>query len=144
MIVENSYEWKTDQKLPGSKLRGFREIEEVPLISLMKMTSVIRNTHLTILEMKRLRRWVPPTQFKKLSKNFKIEFPGNSTKILISRGSTWFTESVLILLKWKLSHRKKNMAIPNPGIQPRYISWSNYGIYIGYGLILQSSQKSDL
>ena len=48
------------------------------------MSSVKSYTHWEILEMKHPRIWVPPTHFEKFVKNFKIEFPGNWTKILIS------------------------------------------------------------
>ena len=43
------------------------------------MTSVKKYTHWVILVKNHPRIWVPPTQFQ----NFKIEFPGNWTKILI-------------------------------------------------------------
>ena len=87
------------------------------------MTSVKIYTQLVILGIKHPRMWVPSTQFQKLSKNFKIEFPGNWTKILISPESEWFTESVPNF--WNRSW-KKVLSISHPGIQPthkyRYIA----------------------
>ena len=42
-----------------------------------KMTSIKNLMHLIILRVQHLRIWVPPTQFRKFSKNLKIEFSGN-------------------------------------------------------------------
>ena len=42
-----------------------------------------------------------------ISKKFKIEFPGNWTKIFISPKSAWFTESVWIFLNKNIARRKK-------------------------------------
>ena len=51
------------------------------------MISVKKYTHWLILGTKHPRIWVPPTQFQKFSKNFKIGLPGNWTKILVSQES---------------------------------------------------------
>ena len=48
------------------------------------MISVKKYTHWVILGTKHSRIWVPPTQFQNFTQNFKIEFPGKLTKILIS------------------------------------------------------------
>ena len=65
------------------------------------MISVKRYTHWVILGTKHPRIWVLPTQFQKFTQNFKIEFPRNWTKSLISPESALFTESVAIFLTLK-------------------------------------------
>ena len=71
-----------------------------------------------ILRIKDLRIWTQPTQFQIPSEIFKIEFPGNWTKSFISSESALFTDSISIFAN------KKDMAILNPGIQPKYIQYS--------------------
>ena len=60
-----------------------------------------------IMGMKNPRIWSPPTQFQKLSKNFKIKFPGNWTKTLISPESARLTEVVPTFWKENNAHTKK-------------------------------------
>ena len=48
------------------------------------MTGVIRLKHWAIFRMLHPHIWAPPTHFQKMMANFKIDFPGNQTKILIS------------------------------------------------------------
>ena len=83
------------------------------------MTSVKRFTQWVILGMKHSRIWVPPTQFQKSSKNFKIEFQGNWTKTLISPESAWLTDLVPIFWKEK-TPTQKIIPIFNSGIQPKH------------------------
>ena len=71
------------------------------------MISVKKYTHWLILGTKHPRIWVPPTQLQNFTKNFKIKFPGNSTKILIYPESVWFTESVAVFWKVKIANIKK-------------------------------------
>ena len=75
------------------------------------MIGVIRYTHWVSLGMKNPRIWVPPTQIQNWSKNFKIGFPGNWTKILISQESAQFTESVSSFWK-KIAHINKLCRFP--------------------------------
>ena len=49
------------------------------------MTSIKRNTDKAIFRGKHPRIRAPPTQFQKLCENFKIEFLGDWTKMLISQ-----------------------------------------------------------
>ena len=70
-----------------------------PLILHKKMTVGKRLKHWVISRMKNPRIWVPPAQFQNLSKNFKIEFPGNWSRTLISPESAWFTKSFPVFLK---------------------------------------------
>ena len=48
------------------------------------MISIKRYTHWVIFRIKRPRILMQPTQFQNLSEIFKIEYPGNWTKILVS------------------------------------------------------------
>ena len=75
------------------------------------MTGVIWLTHWVIFRIKHPRILVPPTQFQKMSKNFKIEFPRNRTKILLSPESAWFTELVQIFWN-KKSLKLQDFFIP--------------------------------
>ena len=87
--AEKSNEWKPVQKM------GFAWVKD---ISYMQWV---------ISGIKHLSIWVSPTQFQKLSNNFKIEFPANRTKNLISPESEWFTESVPNFWNEKFAQGKK-------------------------------------
>ena len=71
------------------------------------MISVKRLAQWVILTIKHPRIWPQPTQFQNLSEIFKIEFPGNWKKSLISPESTWFTDSFPTFRNKKIDHRKK-------------------------------------
>ena len=73
----------------------------------MKITSVQRLTRWVTLRSKHPRIWVQPTQFQNLSEIFKIDFPGNRMKILISPESVCFTEPVPNFWYRKIAHIKK-------------------------------------
>ena len=77
------------------------------MILYLKMIGVKSHITWVILRMKHPRIWMPPTQFQKLSKNFKIEFPGRWTKIFISPESAWFTELFSDFQNIKIGHKKK-------------------------------------
>ena len=89
------------------------------------MTSIKRYTHLAILRGKHPRIRAAPTQFLNFGKIFKIEFPGNWTKILISSESAWFSESFLIFWIKKIAHRKKLslFLIPEFNLYIRHLLW---------------------
>ena len=95
------------------------------------MTSVLRSIHRVIFRTKHPSISAPPTHFQKYVENFKIKFPGNWTKTLISPESPWFTESLPIFWNKKNAHPKKNMAISNPGIQPIYYGYWVWMMRIG-------------
>ena len=61
----------------GEKCVGLGETIEVHLIVYIKMTTVIRSTHVVIAGVNHPHIWVPPTQFQKIIENSKIEFRGN-------------------------------------------------------------------
>ena len=57
--------------------------------------------------MKFPRIWTKPTQFQNLSEIFKIGFPGNWSKSLISSESAWFTDWFSTFENKKIAYRKK-------------------------------------
>ena len=61
----------------GEKCVGLGETIEVHLIVYIKMTTVIRSTHVMIFGVNHPRIRVPPTQFQKIIENLEIEFSGN-------------------------------------------------------------------
>ena len=68
---------------------------------------------------KHLSIWVSPTQFQKLSNNFKIEFPGNWTKTLsdLMNQDDSLKQFQIFDIKKSLME-KKVLSISHPGIQP--------------------------
>ena len=62
----------------------------------MKIIGVISLAFKVIFEVNHPRK--PPTQFRKLEKYFKSEFPGNEIKLLVSPDSAWFPDSVPIIV----------------------------------------------
>ena len=87
-------------------------VTKVPLILHLKMTSLKNYITWVILRTKQPRIWVTPTRFQRISKNFKIEFSGHWTKICISSGSAWFTESFQDFSNIKICHIKKLYEFP--------------------------------
>ena len=73
----------------------------------MKMTCIIKLALKVILGVNYPRIWMPPTQFQKFHKYFKIHFPGNCIKILISPESGCFTDSFPTFENKKIAYRKK-------------------------------------
>ena len=66
--------------------------------------SYVSKLTITILDQRIL---APLTHFQKFVENFKIEFPGNGTKTLISPEWKWFTGSVPIFRNNKIANGKK-------------------------------------
>ena len=83
---------KTDQWIRRcyNKCADFRESWDF-------QRSAIGYMLVVILRMKLLRIWGTPLHFQKSSKNFKIEFVGNWTNILISQELPWFIKSVRVI-----------------------------------------------
>ena len=111
---------------------GLGKFESIPPILHMKMTGVIRLTLKVILGVNRQRIWTPPTQFRKLKKYFRMQFPGNCIKILIFPESAWFTDSFPLLENKKIAQRKKLLRFPNP----------EFNLYMAYHKSIKSILKS--
>ena len=90
------------------------------------MTGIIRLSFQVILGVNDTRIWTPPTQFWKLKKYFKIQFPGNFAKILIPPNQHNSLSQFQSFKIKKNRPRNKVMAICNSGIHPIYERWKKF------------------